>query len=86
MKRVSTLFSLLLMVVILNGQYDPRENFYDAEFFYAEEDYTEALYAYTKVYNEGYEDNSNINYRIGSCLLQIEGKKVEAIPYLEKGN
>ncbi len=84
MKRVSTLFSLLLMVAILNAQYDPKENFYDAEFFYAEEDYAEALYAYTKVYNEGYGENSNINYRIGSCLLQIEGKKVEAIPYLEK--
>ena len=84
MKRVFTLFSFLLIVASLNGQYDPKENFYDAEFFYAEEDYAEALYAFTKVYNAGYEDNANINYRIGACMLQIEGKKTEAIPFLEK--
>jgi outer membrane protein OmpA-like peptidoglycan-associated protein/tetratricopeptide (TPR) repeat protein len=84
MKRVCTVFSFLLIISLLNGQYDPKENFYDAEFFFAEEDYADALYAFTKVYNDGYEENSNINYRIGVCLLQIEGKKTEAIPYLEK--
>jgi len=77
-------FSLLLTISLLNGQYDPKENFYDAEFFFAEEDYAEALYAFTKVYNAGYEENANINYRIGVCLLQIEGRKTEAIPYLVK--
>jgi outer membrane protein OmpA-like peptidoglycan-associated protein/tetratricopeptide (TPR) repeat protein len=84
MKRVCTVFSFLLIISLLNGQYDPKENFYDAEFFFAEEDYAEALYAFTKVYNAGYEDNSNINYRIGVCLLQIDERKTEAIPYLEK--
>ena len=84
MKRVWIVFSFLLVISHLNGQYDPKENFYDAEFFFAEEDYAEALYAFTKVYNAGYEENSNINYRIGVCLLQLDGKKTEAIPYLEK--
>lgn len=83
MKRVYTLLSFLLIAIILNGQYDPKENFYDAEFFFAEEDYAEALYAFTQVYKDGYEDNSNINYRIGVCLLELEGRKTEAIPYLE---
>jgi outer membrane protein OmpA-like peptidoglycan-associated protein/tetratricopeptide (TPR) repeat protein len=84
MKRVCTVFSFLLIVSLLNGQYDPKENFYDAEFFFAEEDYAEALFAFTKVYDAGYEENGNINYRIGVCLLQLEGRKTEAIPYLEK--
>jgi len=83
MKRVYTLFSFLLIAVLLNAQYDPKENFYDAEFFFAEEDYAEALYAFTQVYKDGYENNSNINYRIGICLLELEGRKTEAIPYLE---
>ncbi len=84
MKRVCIVFSFLFIISLLNGQYDPKENFYDAEFFFAEEDYAEALYAFTKVYNAGYEENSNINYRIGVCILQIDGNKKEAIPYLEK--
>ncbi len=84
MKRVFSVFSFLLIVVFLNGQYDPKENFYDAEFFFAEEDYSEALYAFNQVYNDGFQDNANINYRIGICMLQIDGKKKESIPYLEK--
>lgn len=84
MKRVYSVFSFLMIVVFLNGQYDPKENFYDAEFFFAEEDYSEALYAFTQVYNDGFQDNSNINYRIGICMLQLEDKKNGAIPYLEK--
>lgn len=83
MKRFHTVFSFLLFTVLLSGQYDPKENFYDAEFFFAEEDYAEALYAFTKVYMDGYQDNANINYRIGICLLEIDGRKNEAIPYLE---
>ena len=72
MKRVYAFLSFLLFVAILNGQYDPRENFYDAEFFFAEEDYAEALYAFSQVYKEGYQENANINYRIGICLLELE--------------
>ncbi len=83
MKRAYTVFSFLLFATLLSGQYDPKENFYDAEFFFAEEDYTEALYAFTKVYMDGYQENANINYRIGVCLLEIDGRKSEAIPYLE---
>jgi len=84
MKRVSSVFLFLLVATLVYGQYDPKENFYDAEFFFAEEDYPEALYAFTQVYNAGFQDNANINYRIGVCLLNIEGRKKEAVPYLEK--
>lgn len=78
------MFSFLMITAFLFGQYDPKENFYDAEFFFAEEDYAEALYAFTQVYKDGFQENSNINYRIGICLLQIDGRKAEAVPYLEK--
>ncbi len=63
---------------------EDRINFYDGAFFLAEEDYGEALSAFKKVYNAGYENNSNINYLIGSCYLRLSGEKKEAIPYLEK--
>jgi outer membrane protein OmpA-like peptidoglycan-associated protein len=84
MKKVLSSFAILLFVATVFGQYDPRENFYDAEFFFAEEDYTEALYSFKQVYDDGYQDNANINYRIGVCLLQIDGRKTEAIRYLQK--
>jgi len=84
MKRVYTVFSFLLVALLVSGQYDPRENFYDAEFFFAEEDYEEALYSFTQVYKDGYQENANVNYRIGVCLLNIDSRKTEAIPYLEK--
>jgi len=84
MKRVTCLLTILFSFAVIFGQSDVKEDFYDAEFFFAEEDYSEALYAFNKVYKSGYEDNANINYRIGVCLLNIKGRRTEAIPYLEK--
>lgn len=84
MKKVLSSLTILLFVATLFGQYDPRENFYDAEFFFAAEDYEEALFSFKQVHDDGYKDNANINYRVGVCLLQIEGRKTEAIPYLQK--
>ncbi len=84
MNKVLSFLTILLFTATLFGQYDPRENFYDAEFFLAEESYEEALFSFKKVYDEEYQDNSNINYRIGVCLLNIDGRKTEAIPYLEQ--
>lgn len=84
MKKIFPFIGFLFFVISLSAQYGPKENFYDAEFFFAEEDYEEALYAFTQVYNDGFQDNANINYRIGVCLLEINGRKTEAIPYLLK--
>ncbi|MBN1131860.1 MAG: OmpA family protein [Bacteroidales bacterium] len=84
MKRM--IFSLVFMTIslMLLAQKEIKEDFYDAEFFFAEEDYKEALYVYNKLYNSGFQDNANINYKIGVCLLNIPGRKTESIPYLEK--
>jgi outer membrane protein OmpA-like peptidoglycan-associated protein/tetratricopeptide (TPR) repeat protein len=83
MRRIFLMLSFLLFAMMVNGQ-DTKIDFADGEFFLAMEEYEEALYTFTKVYNNGYQDNANINYRIGICLLQIPGRKTEAIPYLEK--
>ncbi len=70
---------------VVNAQKDPiRDEFLDAEFFLAEEDYNEALYAFMKVYNAGNQENANINYRIGVCYINIPGEKHQAESYLEK--
>jgi outer membrane protein OmpA-like peptidoglycan-associated protein/tetratricopeptide (TPR) repeat protein len=61
-----------------------REYFIDAEFFLAQEFYTDALNDYLQVYKRGYTDNPNINYRIGICFLNIPGQKERSIEYLEK--
>jgi outer membrane protein OmpA-like peptidoglycan-associated protein/tetratricopeptide (TPR) repeat protein len=83
MKRSFLILSVLVLAQFAMGQ-DVKEDFYDAEFFFAQEEYEEALYIFEKVYNRGYQDNANINYRIGICLLEIPGRKTEAIPFLEK--
>jgi len=77
------IFSLVFLVTAVSGQ-EAKRDFNDGEFFLAMEDYEEALYAYNQVHRSGYQDNANINYRIGLCLLNIPGRKTEAIPFLEK--
>jgi len=74
--------SVLLFALMVSGQ-QVKEDYYDGEFFFAEEDYEEALYAFNQVYKNGFQNNANINYRVGVCLLQIPGRKTEAIPFLE---
>ncbi len=59
-----------------------KEYFLDAEFFFAQEEYIDALYDYMELYNNGFRDNANINYRIGICYLNIPGQKNKAIAYL----
>lgn len=61
-----------------------KEYFADAEFFLTREFYKDALNDFIQVYKRGYQNNFNINYRIGVCYLGIPGQKDKAIPYLEK--
>ncbi len=82
MRRVFLMLPIILLASLVAGQ-NAKENYLDGEFFFAQEDYEEALYAFTQVYKEGYQNNANINYRMGVCLLRIPGRKTEAIPYLE---
>ncbi|MEN8230321.1 MAG: OmpA family protein [Bacteroidota bacterium] len=83
MRRSLLLLFCSILATVATAQ-DAKVDFYDGEFFFAEEDYEEALYAFNQVYKQDYQDNAYINYRIGLCLLHIQGRKTESIPYLEK--
>lgn len=83
MRRLLLFTSLCLLSSLLLAQ-NVKVDFNDGEFFFLEEDYEEALYAFGKVYNKGYEDNAYVNYRMGQCLINIPGRKTESIPYFEK--
>ncbi len=83
MRRLVLFISVCLLPSLLLAQ-NVKVDFNDGEFFLAEEEYEEALYAFGKVYDRGYQENAYINYRMGECLINIPGRKTEAIPYLEK--
>ena len=59
-----------------------QDTFLEAEFFFMNEDYSDALTYYLLLY-EKLPDNSNLAYRIGLCYLNIMGRKNLAINYLE---
>ena len=83
-KRASLFLCLLLTAFSLPAQ-DSRslqDTFLEAEYFFLNEDFSDALPLYQKVY-EKMPDNANIAYLIGVCYLNISGKKNLAIPYLE---
>ncbi len=82
--------SLILLLIGLGCSFsysqkdEDRVNFFDGIFFMEEEDYRDALSAFMKVYDAGFQNNANINYKIGVCYLNISGEKEKAIPFLEE--
>jgi outer membrane protein OmpA-like peptidoglycan-associated protein len=82
---LSFVFILLSQVALLaqtRSKADLKEFFYDAEYFFAREEYIDALYDYNELYKNGYNENANINYRMGVCYLNIPGVKEKAIDHL----
>lgn len=61
---------------------DDESIYNEAEEYIQGEEYVEALPLYMLLEKKGV-SNSNLNYQIGRCLLNIEGKKSKSIPYLE---
>lgn len=59
-----------------------QDKFLEAEFFFMNEDYSDALTYYLQLY-EKLPDNSNLSYCIGVCCLNIPGKKNLSVGYLE---
>jgi len=88
MKRILTLFITIFLVAFTSFCQEYQEVlkniFLDAEYFLMDESYADALVEYQKLLPRGYENNANINYRIGVCYLNMPGEKAKAIPYLEK--
>ncbi len=76
---VVNVFSVSLPAQDINSQ---QETFLEAEYFFMNEDYTDALPLYLQLYGQ-MTDNSNLAYRIGACYLNIPGTKNLSISYLE---
>ena len=76
--------SSFLVVAQQKEDEELKEYFLDAEYFLAQEEYLDALYDYMELYNNGFNTNANINYRIGICYLNILGQKEKSISYLLK--
>ena len=64
-------------------QQENKLKFYQAEGFVLYEEYNDALPLYQQLLSAAPE-NANIKYRIGQCLINIPGRKKEAIVYLEQ--
>lgn len=92
MKKVISFLILILSIGIsVFAQRDQseialKEYFLDAEFFLTQEFYKDALNDFIQVYRRGYEDNANVNYKIGICYLNIPGQKDKSIDYLLKAS
>jgi outer membrane protein OmpA-like peptidoglycan-associated protein/Tol biopolymer transport system component len=88
MKKILTLITVCFLVSFTSytQKYQEvlKEIFLDAEFFLMDESYADALVEYQKLLPRGYENNANINYRIGVCYLNMPGEKQKSIPYLQK--
>ncbi|MCX6271728.1 MAG: hypothetical protein NTU44_11005, partial [Bacteroidetes bacterium] len=60
-----------------------REGFDVAKSYYDLKQFTDALPAFQKMLSEDPE-NSNLNFIVGDCMLNVEGYEKDAFPYLEK--
>jgi len=88
MKNLLGIFLIIISVSVFadNEPVDVKAMFWDAETFFYEKDYKEALTIYNNIVESGTE-NANIDYRIGICYLKGYNKnsdKIKSIRYLEK--
>jgi hypothetical protein len=77
-------FSIVLWVLIVSPllAQTAEANFYDALFFFEEEeDYQEAAYLFYEVLSEE-PNNANVKYLLGRCYNNIQGSEDKGIPYL----
>jgi tetratricopeptide (TPR) repeat protein len=73
---VTTLFTLTILSQEVKNL---QESFLEAEYFFMNEDYSDAL----PIYIQKMPQNANLAFRIGSCYLNIPGKKNLSVSYLE---
>ena len=76
-------FAFFLASVTAQSKEEIIEYFDEAEYFFNRDDFEEAAYYYKKVL-QGYPENANFNFKLGSCYLNIPGSEYMAVPYLEK--
>jgi tetratricopeptide (TPR) repeat protein len=84
-KKTAILLITLLFACSIHAQDNKQlqDTFLEAEYFFMNEDYTEAINYYLQLY-AGKNDNANLAFRIGVCYLNMPGKKDLAVKYLEE--
>ncbi len=84
MKTFSILFLLFFLGININAQEisAPEELFEEGRFFFQRRDYKEAVYFFKKLAQK-YPQNSNYNFKVGECYLNIPGQEYLAVKYLE---
>ncbi len=88
MRNLISIFLIVISISVFADKdpIDVKAMFWDAETFFYEKDYKEALTIYNKIVEAGTE-NANIDYRIGICYLKgyhRNSEKIQSIRYLEK--
>ncbi|MBA4323197.1 MAG: hypothetical protein C0408_10310, partial [Odoribacter sp.] len=83
-KRIVFLIVTIFLSLTLSSQESKiyQESFIEAEYFFMNEDYSDALPSYLQLY-EKMPENANLAFRIGVCYLNIPGKKNLSVGYLE---
>jgi hypothetical protein len=83
-KRVVCLIVTIFLGASVYSQEDKKmhETFLEGEYFFMNEDYSDALTYYMQLY-EKLPENSNLAFCIGVCYLNIPGKKNLSVSYLE---
>jgi len=83
-KRAVCLIVTIIFYVSVFAQENKnlQDTFLEAEYFFMNEDYPDAITYYLQLY-EKLPDNSNLAYCIGVCYLNIPGKKNLSVDYLE---
>ncbi|MGQ9621243.1 MAG: tetratricopeptide repeat protein, partial [Bacteroidales bacterium] len=85
MKRILLTIFLTGQILNLSAQLigELKDNFYWGETYILYEEYKDALPIYQLLLKVN-PKNSNYKYRIGQCLINIPGRKQEAVSYLEE--
>ncbi|HAM09450.1 MAG: hypothetical protein A2X04_06600 [Bacteroidetes bacterium GWF2_41_9] len=83
-KKNAFLFIAAIFTISLYAQDNKQlqNTFLEAEYFFMNEDYSDAINYYLQIYSE-LPDNANIAFSIGVCYLNISGKKDLSVKYLE---
>jgi tetratricopeptide (TPR) repeat protein len=83
-KKTISLLVIFFLTLALTAQENKQlqNTFLDAEYFFMNEDYSDAINYYLQIYSE-LPDNANLAFCIGVCYLNMPGKKNLAVKYLE---